>query len=250
MRTYPRSLPFPSTLLSSISIIFFLLLAAAPSCSAVCPYPWPKPNAEFFHSNIVFTGTVLSQRRVNRGTIEGEEDVSEIYYRIRIHRIFRGQVSNVLQVYSSVDSVGMYLDTGKEYLLFAFKWFSHKALRISSCGNSAPFDKAADAIRQLERIPNAGNFGDIEGELRGYGSDASDPELHIVIRNSERKFVTKVDNRGQFHLRVPPGDYSLRVQSEKFRAEPFEFTFDDPARFSVHRGGLVQMALELFPKKR
>ena len=246
MRTYPRSLPFPSTL-SSI-IIILLLLAAASSCSAVCSYPWPKPNAEFFHSNVVLTGTVLSQREVGRGTVDGEEDVREIYYRIRIHRLFRGQVSNILQVYSSVDSVGMYLDTGKEYLLFAFKSFGHKTLRIGSCGNSTPLDKAADAIRQLERIPNAGTYGDIEGELRGYDSDTADPELRIIIRNGERKFVTKVDNRGQFHLRVPPGRYSLHLQSERYSATPRMFSYDNPKDFFVYRGGLAQMAFDLDPK--
>jgi Tissue inhibitor of metalloproteinase len=224
------------------------MLAAASSCLAVCPYPRPKANAEFFHSEVVLTGKVLSQKSVQRKTADGE-DFAEIYYRIRVGRVFRGQASNILQVYSSVDSVGIYLETGKEYLLFAFKWLGHKTLRIGSCGNSAPLDKAANTIRQLERIPNAGNYGDIEGELRGYNSVTADPELRIVVGDSERRFAAKVDDRGQFHLRVPPGEYSLRVQSAKFTAESFEFTYDHPEKFSVHRGGLAQMALDLFPKK-
>lgn len=236
--------------LRRISLVLLLILAADCSCSAVCEEPWPKPSAEFFHSNLVFSGKVLSERVVARKSAADGDDFEEIYYRISVRRLFRGQADHIILVYSSVDSAGIYLDKGGDYLLFAFKESGHKTLRISSCGNSGPLERAAGAIRQIEAIAHAGNYGEIEGEFKYYKLEDADPGLRIVVTGQERKYVAKVDNLGHFHLRVSPGRYSLRVHSEKFKAESFEFTFDDPENFYVYRGGSSQMALYLFPKKR
>ncbi len=247
MRNKISCFTFCHTLWHTIFILP-IVLTAVPPCFSVCPEPRPKPNAEYFHSDVVFTGTVLSASRVVRKLVDGEEEVSEIYYRVHLQRLFRGRVSEVLHVYTSVDSVGNYLDNGQAYLLFAYKFPGHRTLRIASCGNSAPLEKADDVIRQLEEIPRARNYGEIEGELRGFHPDPSDTKLRIIVRGSSRLFVGRVDSLGQFHLRVPPGRYSLHVQSERYSATPRMFSSDNPKDFFVCRGGLAQMAFDLDQK--
>lgn len=247
----PQSRPVHSIseLILSVLLVLSILLVCAPSARGVCSEPWPKPNAEFFHSDLVITGIVLSQRtlHVEHGYLDSD-DSDEIYYQIRVRQVFRGKVGQTVKVWSSVDSVGLYLDTGREYLLFAYQHPGHGTFRVSACGNSGKLEEAKETIRQIEAIPLAGNYGDIDGQIESYQSFAGDPSLLVVVKGREHNFVARPDERGTFHLRVPPGMYSVHVESAKYRSEPGAFTFDDPRGFFVHRGGAAAVSLYLSSK--
>lgn len=144
---------------STCLIFIILAFTFSSSCAAVCDAPQPvKPNAEFFHSRVVFTGTVISSREV----LHADRETEGWYYRLQVYSIFRGQPRQFITVYTSNDSVRMPLEVGRAYLLFAVQW-PHHQLRIHNCGNAAELSQASEVLRKIEDIPKARGIGEVEG---------------------------------------------------------------------------------------
>jgi hypothetical protein len=109
-------------------------------------------NGEYFQSDVVFTGTVVSaQYDSNVGG----------YYTLRVERVFRGPIRDKFSVYTDSGDTRLPLEKGRTYLLFAYR--RNGRLEIDSCGNSDLLSKGAEAVHTIENIPRARRYGVIEG---------------------------------------------------------------------------------------
>jgi hypothetical protein len=224
------------------SAIRFLLLTGglaifAQSMPAVCLEPHPKPNAEFFKSNFVFVGTVLSAR----AELDVDGFLAATDYSVRVEKIYRGPHRTRLTTYSENSSGRFPLDVGQRYLLFAYR-DEEGHLTISNCGNSGLASDAEATIHAITLIPKAGPYADIEGRIVTE-SNAEVSGLKVIARSRRRTFATTSDGDGWFHLRVPPGKYSVETKSDKFYTNAYDLSYDDPYGFVVPRGGCAEIQL-------
>jgi hypothetical protein len=120
------------------------LVTASPT-SAVCLKPKPKVCAEYFKSDTVFLGTVLTQRDLRSdNTDDGWR------YRVRVDRAFRGAQGEEVEIFTENNSDRFPLEVHHQYLLFASK--VARRLEITNCGNSG---------LATERVSEIGAIGDL-----------------------------------------------------------------------------------------
>ena len=209
--------------------IGFVVLHVSPAL-AVCRKPDPKVCAEFFKSDAVFVGTVLSEQ-TNVG--EYPASITGWTYRLRVERVFRGPSLKAIAVFTANDSVRLRMDVGHQYLLFADhqngQWV------IADCGNSGLLSNSATKIRQIEETRKA-SIGRIEGRVGLYKGVGG---VQVVARGSGKTFAAVTDQDGWFRLKVPPGKYSAQVEAP--RVYGFDLSYDDPSDFLVPKGGCAQL---------
>jgi hypothetical protein len=117
-------------------IFFFTTLAFPTTSRAYCPVPEIRANGEYFKSDFVFVGTVLSVRKKP----DTDRDIGGWFYQLQIERIFRGKPPDNLQVYTEDSDIRFPLQKNQKYLLFAYR--KRGRLEIDSCGNSALLSEA------------------------------------------------------------------------------------------------------------
>ena len=116
------------------------LFSTPTPANAVCQQPHPRICAEFFRSDAVFTGTVISVRNWPRQ----ETSPKGRFYRVKVTRSYRGPYGNTVEVFTGNDSGRFPLQEGHAYLLFAYK--EDGILKIYNCGNSAELSDASEQI--------------------------------------------------------------------------------------------------------
>jgi hypothetical protein len=206
------------------------------TCFGVCSQPDPTLRCEFLNSSAVFVGTVYATREEPQRV---KEDISAEgwIYTLTVEKIFRGTSSKTIEVYTENSSARLPLDLGKQYLLFASK--RHGRLEIVGCGNSALLSGASKSIQELEKI-KIPEDALIEGRI-GFGEmpDVGEhkPRMVIIISGDGGTFRTVSGSDGWFHLHVPPGKYSAKVQNTRdLKATPFDMSFDNPDHFVARKG--------------
>lgn len=216
-----------------------------------CFQPHPSLTCDFLNSDAVFTGRVISVRPVEKdGSTDG------YYYRLSVLQLFRGPREAIIEVYTGNDSGGYYLDSGKEYLIFAS--ISKGELQISNCDHSAPLSEARQTIRELKRlrIPKDAEIeGRISFEVEGGIDFSRSPDagthvnrMHVVIRG-KKTYTAISDRNGWFHLHVPPGAYFADVQPiAHWSFHPFDLSVDDPDYFAASAGHCSGLQFIASPK--
>jgi hypothetical protein len=211
--------------------IFFSL----PS-SAFCMQPNPTVVCEFLNSDAVFVGTVISARdepSMRKGDVAPEGWI----YRLTVQRLFRGPNSKIIEVYTENASARFPLEVGKQYLLFAERFRGR--LVIEGCGNSALVSEAKQSIEKLVKL-EIPEDAVIEGRIGLQGIPDIDPHtpgVVVVIRGEGGTFRAVSDSNGWFHVNVPPGMYSAKVQQKQGqKITPFDLSSDNPDHFLARKG--------------
>jgi hypothetical protein len=210
-----------------------LLFAALPSFG-VCFQPDPTVACEFSNSDAVFVGAVVSAQEV---PALGKWFDDGWVYDLTVQEAFRGPRRKTIEAFTEKNSGGLYLDIGKEYLLFATEF--HGRLTIYNCGNSSLLPDAQKALRELRglEIPKDAV---IEGRISFSGipdSGTHIPGIRIIIRGGGRTFKATSDGDGWFHLHIPPGKYSAEIrQIPHWNIAPYDLSYDDPDHFDARKG--------------
>jgi hypothetical protein len=219
-------------------IIFFVLnLLTVSSATAYCPRFPIAPNSEFFKSKFVVLGTVASVQIRN----DDEGFLESTTYLIKVEKTFRGRPGAFLKTYSENDSGRFEMDKGQTYLLFITTSENH--LVVNNCGSSGPSSEAqaTAALEAIARIATSGPSGEIEGNIR----PAPRIELsgiRVVATSGKKHYVAYASTDGWFHLRVPAGNYRLRVDStDSAIISPYDLNVDDPDHFTIYPGGSVHL---------
>lgn len=165
----------------------------------MCFKPDPKVCAEFFKSDAVFVATVVSERTVldKGGFIDGW------WYRLNIHKTFRGARQKTVDVYTGNDSGRLRLEVGHEYLLFAKKYRGR--LQITGCGNSGLMSKKKEKLQNIEQIKKT-TSGSIEGHVASHPSWIGVAGIQVITKGEGNIYTTVTDQDGWFRMIVPPGN--------------------------------------------
>jgi hypothetical protein len=203
--------------------------------AAVCEQPNPKVCAEFFKSDAVLIGTVVSQT-----SVIDDAGYDGWVYRLRVKEVYRGPTQDVIEVYTGNDSARFPLDSGETYLLFTS--MSEKRLTFTCCGNSAKLSEADDALRQLKELVNRLKFsthGDVSGVVSEFvGTDSPGvPGVLVTARRGSERFRGVTGTDGWFHIPVPPGEYTVTAQSSNQHITAYDLSYDDPKHVVVAKCG-------------
>jgi hypothetical protein len=143
----------------ALGMVFLVLLPAGAICREN-----PHVCAEFFRSDAVFVGTVVSIRDLPDP--EDSDTTGGFFYQLKIATMYRGPSQDTVEVYTGNDSARFPLKLHHSYLLFASNF--ERPLTIGCGGNSAELAEAGPALRSIERLlktMNSATGGDIWGQV-------------------------------------------------------------------------------------
>lgn len=233
----------PRTALIMTTLIVCTLLATA-SANAVCPEPHPPVCAEFFHSDVVLVGELLSKRDVldEEGLYEGW------YYDFAVQKTFRGKVHEGLTIFMANDSARLpfALEKGRRYLLFASPNPAGGLIMGDSCGgNAGPLPESQDSIRQIEAIKTSSAGEEIRGRIVEQ-ADSNKPlrGVRVVARGDQEQYEALTDDSGWFSIGVPPGRYVVQAESPGWSFRAFELSYDDPNRIVIEDGSCTAIQFQ------
>ncbi len=206
----------------------------APGARAVCHVPEITPSGEFFKSDVVFTGTVISVRY-------DDADVGGRYYLLHVERMFKGSLRKQVTVYTENSSARFPLDKGQGYLLFADR--NQRRLEIYGCGNSAPLSKAAKSLEILEGVLHAGPYGEIGGWLVGETDGIDVSGVQVTVQGSSKTYHAVTDKDGWFHFRAPVGRYRVDFRSGEYYLNADGLFWYDANHFFLHAGEFATLQL-------
>lgn len=196
-----------------------------------CFQPHPSVACDFFNSDAVFTGKVISVHPAEEGRFP-----DAYYYRLNVLQLFRGPQQKVIEVYTGNDSRGYFLDLGKEYLIFT-RLYEGK-FTIGNCDDSAPLSEAEATIRQVQKLAIPKD-AIVEGQvaLHQIPSEQGFAGAQILIRGEGKTYTVTADDKGWFLLYVLPGAYSAEVKLPLGHSVvDYDLSYDGPSRFTVRAG--------------
>jgi hypothetical protein len=227
-------LRLPSSFSRFSSPLVFLIVTASlshpPVSSAYCPVPEIRANGEFFKSDAVFIGTVLSIRE----TPDTDNNVGGWFYRMRTEEMFRGPVSKVTTVYTENSSARFPLEKGRKYLLFAYK--RNSRLEIFGCGNSALLLEASDALTRLKNLRAGKQPSEIEGWVVAETGGIDVSGVLVTVKSQSKSYTAVTDKAGWFHFPAPPGRYKLDFSSKEYYPNGADDFWYKPEGFVLHAG--------------
>jgi hypothetical protein len=205
-------------------------LSYPPVSSAYCPVPEIRANGEFFKSDAVFIGAVLSIRE----TADTDKDVGGWFYRLRVEEMFRGPATKMITVYAENSSARFPLEKGQKYLLFAYK--QNSRLEIYGCGNSALLSEASDALARLKNLRAGKQPSEIEGWLAAETGGIDVSRVVVTVKRHSKSYSAVTDKDGRFHFAAPPGRYKLDLSSKEYYLNGLDDFWYKPEGFDLHAG--------------
>lgn len=227
--------------LRAAGIVGTLFLLSCTEARAGCGLPHPRVRTEFFESDAVFVGTVISIENY----AETPDDVSDgWFFRISVSKVYRGPAQPIIRVFSQSSDVRFPLELHHTYLLFAAK-NEDGYLEIDSCGNSVETSRAAKPVHQIEDAllgMEAKSGGEIRGLVLQYSAQPSIPAIVFSARGDGKVFHAVCDKNGWFVIRVPAGKYVVRADSKTYHLNPYDLSYDDPRHLVIQDGGGADVA--------
>jgi len=207
-----------------------VILLHPPSNNAYCPVPEIRANGEFFKSDVVFIGTVLSIRK----TPDTDQDVGGWFYRLHVEETFRGSILNELIVYTEDSDIRFPLEKGRKYLLFAYR--RRGRLEIDGCGNSDLFSNATESLRILNALRHGVHPTEIAGWVAAETSGIDVSGVLVTVRSGSKSYTAVTDKDGWFHFAAPPGRYKLDLSSKEYYLNGGDDFWYRPEGFVLHAG--------------
>jgi len=200
--------------------------------------PQIRLDDEFFVSDIVFTGTIVADRKIGL-TREGFFEARVFTW--RVDTVLRGAITSGQQVktFTGNDSARFPLESGaagslagRSFLVFAFRDEQHAgSFAIDNCGNSVPLRAAKSKISEIKALPL--HHG---GLLYGSMMDG-DAGVRITAKGSVGSFSTATKDDGSFQINVPPGHYSVIAERPGKVFSKTDIAYKDPNDVVVPDGG-------------
>lgn len=225
-------------------LLTVVLLLFVPPARGLCNDPRPRMVcAEYFASKVVVEGTLVKVRSVHDR--DDPEGVAAYVYTLNTNRVIRGQIDDVFRIYEGNDSGRATFDwkTGRKYLLFLSYSDSDKAWKLDGCGNSGPLNGAKAVLGQIDAIQKSHGGGVIHGAIRYQVPEAPVSQVRIEARGANGVYTTTTNAKGEFSLKVSPGQYAVRAIRAGFSFGTAEFSYENPRKLQIEPGGCAQVQL-------
>jgi hypothetical protein len=219
----------------TLFVAFFLLNKPA---EAFCNVPPIRLDDEFFVSDIVFIGSIVSDKKIGL-TPEGFFEARSFTW--RVDRVLRGSIvpGQRVRTFTGNDSGRFPLDAGQlislgggKFLIFAFRDRQHTGFfTVDSCGNSRPLHEAASKIHEIEDLPHH-HGGLIYGSMMD-----GERRVQITAGGSSGKFSTMTKEDGSFSIKLPPGRYIVVAQEPGHVFVNTDIAYKDSTNVIVPDGG-------------
>jgi hypothetical protein len=204
-------------------LLLFLCISPA-RVHAYCGVPEIRTRGEYFQSDVVFTGTVVSGRfRSGSGL-----------YHLRVQKVFRGPVHDQITVSTEDDDNRFLLEKDRAYLLFGYR--RNGRLEIDNCGNSGLLSNATRSVRILENISHAPPYGVIGGWAVEETAGIDTSGVLVTVNGRSRNYTVITGKDGWFHFRAPTGGYKIDFGLGEYylnAADDFRY---NPHHFVLHSG--------------
>ncbi len=220
-----------------VTLCLALLLLNKPA-DAYCNVPPIRLDDEFFVSDIVFTGSIVADRKIGL-TPEGFFEARSFTW--RVDRVLRGSIvpGRRVTTFTGNDSGRFPLDAGQsgslvggKFLIFAFRDRQHSGFfAVDSCGNSRPLSEAASKIHEIEDLPHH-HGGLIYGSMMD-----GERGVQITAGGGSGKFSTMTKEDGSFSMKLPPGRYSVVAQEPGHVFVNTDIAYKDSNNVFVPDGG-------------
>ena len=128
----------------------FAGLLVASNAAGVCVNGNPTVRYEYFHSNAVFLGTVLSAKEIPAESDSDKGFLDGSMYKVRVDKTFRGKLGRTVDIFSENSSGRFPMDVGRQYLVFVYG--DLKRTMVDNCGNSGLVTERSSALKQIKQI--------------------------------------------------------------------------------------------------
>ncbi len=192
-----------------IAIVAVLLSPRdALACSCVGDVPLCQ---SFWQADAVFAGEVLSFEKT-----DPKQLFSRRIARIRVERVWRGEVTGVVEVSTGAGGgdCGYSFRKGEKYVIYANKGAEAK-LSTNICTPTKLLSKASADLEYFKGIENPSPGGRVYGTARfeTKGSDfVAAKAAAIVLKGAGRSWTAETDEKGAFEFRdLPVGEYTIAM---------------------------------------
>lgn len=216
-----------------------VLLGFHPVLWAFCSLPQPRfVCAEATSCQAIVVAQLLTKRHIEPA--HGED---YFLYSLRLMRALRGSMPTTFVVHEGNDSgrAPFYWVDRRQYLLFLFWVPEDHGWELDGCGNSAPLTKASAALRTVETGAHSPAEPLISGEVSNGSGGANLSGVSVTVSGARGSFHITTNSDGQFHLRVPPGTWSVSAQQDDSSIPINPISYSLPDNLHLTRGACVQL---------
>jgi hypothetical protein len=224
-------------LLSALSLLAFTRQAYA-----FCFAPQLQVSDEYFISDFVITGTVVSNRYEKDP--QDPDSLTGTFYTIRVVKTWHGKAPESLTLYSENSTARFPMRVDGTYILFVTKSDNGKWI-IDNCGNSGLLPSANKVLSALRALPLRQSFiyGDVYQSWKT--ENAPCPPMQLRFESSQWRGNTNVRSDCKFRLNVPPGSYRATLYRKSTAVPSNDLNYKDPYCFEVPMGGSAGIAFRI-----
>ena len=253
------SLSIKSAVISFGVVAGFSAFMSSPARADCTNHPGqqrPRVCAEFYYSDAVFEGTVVSTRQVPEEP-STPANIMGWFYTLEITKAYRGLAQRTVEIYAGNDPTGIPLLHGHNYILFTKK-DSNGMLAANSCGSTGEISKSTETMTFLNKLMEDRKIstrGEIGGRIvavePGTISLSNDPapSIRVSARAGDKTFTDITDGQGWFHISVPAGKYKVAAESTTWTVTPYTLSYTKPDNVTVENAGCADLEFLAEPKK-
>lgn len=249
------------TALIGLGVSFLLSPLCATTAMAECAnHPGqarPRVCDEFYYSDAVFEGTVVSTRQVPTAPADPANIMGWVYT-LEINKAYRGLEQRTVEIYAGNDTSGVPLQHGHTYILFVKK-NPQGYLAPNSCGSTSEMSKANETMAFLKKLMEdrkTSNRGEIGGRVFAVAageislSDQPAPGIKVIAHAGDKTFQDITDAKGQFHIGVPVGKYTVTTESNAWTVTPYALSYAKPDNIVIENAGCADLDMLAVPKAK
>lgn len=230
-------------MISRPGIFIFLLIACffwvneavwACMCAGVGP-----PCQEYWRSDAVFSGTVVSQKVIEEKEAGSDETSWKTIVHFKIEQAFKGISGEFVEVVTGISGgdCGYQFNTGKRYIVYAKLMTGGKRYWYTGiCQRIMPIEKAEEDLAYFQALPKAGSGASIFGSItqvymklqnRDESIRNALQNIRITADSPSSHFEALTDKDGRYQITgLPPGRYKVQAELAENQDTQKEYEVD------------------------